>query len=112
MSALDERLGLLGERRVLGSQLAGGNAGVLNRNSPTGNPGSGNQATSANAGVLNNNSLTGNAGPGEWVEARVQVMRAGRSIVFTDCKISCDKRPIAQASAQFQVTGEPMPATP
>jgi uncharacterized protein (TIGR00369 family) len=56
--------------------------------------------------------LMGNAGPGEWVEARVQVLRSGRSIVFTDCHISCDGRAIAQASAQFQVTSEPIPKNP
>ena len=48
-------------------------------------------------------SLMGNAAPGEWVEARVQVLRAGRSVVFTHCQISCAGRMIAQASAQFQV---------
>jgi len=53
-----------------------------------------------------NVSLMGNAGPGEWVEARAQVLRAGRSIVFTDCRISSAGRTIAQASAQFQIVGE------
>jgi uncharacterized protein (TIGR00369 family) len=50
-----------------------------------------------------NVSLMGNAPPGEWVEARVQVLRAGRSVVFTDCHIRCGERIVAQASAQFQV---------
>jgi len=50
-----------------------------------------------------NVSLMGNAAPGEWVAARAQVLRAGRSIVFTDCHISSGGRAIAQASAQFQV---------
>lgn len=53
-----------------------------------------------------NVSLMGNAAPGEWVEARVQVLRAGRSIVFTDCHITCGGRAVAQASAQFQVVGD------
>jgi uncharacterized protein (TIGR00369 family) len=47
--------------------------------------------------------LMGNAAPGEWVEARVEVLRAGRSIVFTNCQICCGDKTIAQASAQFQV---------
>jgi acyl-coenzyme A thioesterase PaaI-like protein len=47
--------------------------------------------------------LMGNAAPGEWVEARVQVLRAGRSIVFTSCQICSGDQTIAQASAQFQV---------
>jgi uncharacterized protein (TIGR00369 family) len=47
--------------------------------------------------------LMGNAAPGEWVEARVQVLRAGRSIVFTSCQICCGGQTIAHASAQFQV---------
>ena len=53
-----------------------------------------------------NVSLMGNAAPGDWVEARVEVLRAGRSIVFTHCVISCEGRPIAQASAQFQVVAQ------
>jgi uncharacterized protein (TIGR00369 family) len=48
--------------------------------------------------------LMGNAAPGEWVEARVDVLRAGRSIVFTNCQIFSGGRTIASASAQFQVT--------
>jgi uncharacterized protein (TIGR00369 family) len=55
-------------------------------------------------------SLMGNAAPGEWVEARVQVLRAGRSIVFTHSTISCEGRMIAQATAQFQVVGDPLPS--
>ena len=56
-----------------------------------------------------NVSLMGNAAPGEWVEARVQVLRAGRSIVFTDCHITCGGRAVAQASAQFQVVVKDAP---
>jgi uncharacterized protein (TIGR00369 family) len=59
-----------------------------------------------------NVSLMGNAAPGEWVEARVEVLRAGRSIVFTNCLISCNGRTIAQASAQFQVVAESAAAGP
>ncbi|HSV45231.1 MAG TPA: PaaI family thioesterase [Ramlibacter sp.] len=50
--------------------------------------------------------LMGNAAPGEWVEARAQVLRSGRSIVFAQCLITCGSRTIAQASAQFQAVGE------
>ncbi|HSV35013.1 MAG TPA: PaaI family thioesterase [Ramlibacter sp.] len=58
-------------------------------------------------------SLMGNAAPGEWVEARVKVLRAGRSVVFTHCEISCEDRVIAQATAQFQVLdGAAMPPLP
>jgi len=57
-------------------------------------------------------SLMGNAGPGDWVEAQVTVLRAGRSVVFTDCRISCGERYIAQASAQFQVVGGDVSASP
>jgi uncharacterized protein (TIGR00369 family) len=53
-----------------------------------------------------NVSLMGNAGPGEWVEAHARVMRAGRSLVFTDCRIASGSGVIAQASAQFQIIGE------
>lgn len=53
-----------------------------------------------------NVSLMGNAAPGEWVEAHAQVLRAGRSIVFTSCRIASGERVIAQASAQFQIMGE------
>ena len=51
--------------------------------------------------------LMGNAKPGEWVEARAEVVRAGRSIVFTSCMITCAGRVVAQATAQFQVVPEP-----
>jgi len=51
-------------------------------------------------------SLMGNAAPGEWVEAEATVLRAGRSIVFTECRISSAGRIIAHATAQFQVVAE------
>jgi uncharacterized protein (TIGR00369 family) len=47
--------------------------------------------------------LMGNAKPGDWVEATAEVVRAGRSIVFTTCLITCAGRVVAQANAQFQV---------
>jgi uncharacterized protein (TIGR00369 family) len=50
--------------------------------------------------------LMGNAAPGDWVEARAQILRSGRSVVFSNCHVSCNGKLIAQASAQFQVTGE------
>jgi|SRR5215208_3774646 len=55
-------------------------------------------------------SLMGNAKPGEWVEAHAEVVRAGRSIVFTNCLITCAGRVVAQATAQFQVVPEPIAA--
>jgi uncharacterized protein (TIGR00369 family) len=50
--------------------------------------------------------LMGNAKPGEWVEAHAKVLRAGRSIVFADCLITCAGRVVAQATAQFQIVPE------
>lgn len=50
--------------------------------------------------------LMGNAAPGEWVEARVEILRSGRSVVFSTCTIHCQGKTIAQAGAQFQVMGE------
>jgi uncharacterized protein (TIGR00369 family) len=50
--------------------------------------------------------LMGNARPGEWVEAHAEVLRAGRSIVFASCLITCAGRVVAQATAQFQVLPE------
>ena len=47
----------------------------------------------------------GNAEPGDWVEARVDVLRSGRRVIFSDCQIWANARCIAQASGQFQVIG-------
>ncbi|WP_233810549.1 PaaI family thioesterase [Paraburkholderia sp. HP33-1] len=47
----------------------------------------------------------GNAEPGDWVEARVDVLRSGRRVIFSDCQIWANARCIAQASGQFQVMG-------
>lgn len=55
--------------------------------------------------------LMGNAKPGEWVEAKADVVRAGRSIVFTSCLITCAGRVVAHATAQFQVVPEQTAAT-
>jgi uncharacterized protein (TIGR00369 family) len=49
--------------------------------------------------------LIGNAGPGEWVEAHVEVLRAGRSVIFVQCKVKSGDRLLAHANAQFQVMG-------
>ncbi|RKE39115.1 uncharacterized protein (TIGR00369 family) [Paraburkholderia sp. BL23I1N1] len=48
----------------------------------------------------------GNAQPGDWVEAHVNVLKAGQRVVFSDCLIWANGRRIAQASAQFQVMGQ------
>jgi uncharacterized protein (TIGR00369 family) len=48
----------------------------------------------------------GNAQPGDWVEAHVDVLRSGKRVVFSDCLIWTNGQRIAQASAQFQVTGQ------
>ncbi|MFM0670707.1 PaaI family thioesterase [Paraburkholderia sediminicola] len=48
----------------------------------------------------------GNAQPGDWVEAHVDVLRAGKRVVFSDCLIWANGLRIAQASAQFQVMGQ------
>ena len=56
--------------------------------------------------------LVGNASPGEWVEARVDVLKSGRRVVFLNCTVWCGERLIAQASAQFQVMGEAPAGSP
>ena len=50
--------------------------------------------------------LIGNAPPGAWVEAQVDVVRAGRRVVFANCYIWSQGQRIAQATAQCQVIGE------
>ncbi len=52
-------------------------------------------------------SLIGNALPGDWIEARVEVVRAGQRVVFSNCFIWANDKCIAQATAQFQVIGRP-----
>ncbi|MEX3928695.1 PaaI family thioesterase [Paraburkholderia sp. BR10936] len=48
----------------------------------------------------------GNAEPGDWVEAHVDVLRSGKRVIFSDCRIWANAKCIAQASGQFQVMGE------
>jgi acyl-coenzyme A thioesterase PaaI-like protein len=47
--------------------------------------------------------LMGNAQPGDWLEARVEIARPGRRVVFANCFIWANGLRIAQAMAQFQV---------
>ena len=47
--------------------------------------------------------FAGNAKPGDWIEAHVDIVKAGRRVVFADCFIWCNERRIAHATAQFQV---------
>ena len=56
--------------------------------------------------------LVGNATPGDWVEAHVEVVKAGRRVIFLNCHVLCGDRRMAQASAQFQVLGEAAPGMP
>jgi len=56
--------------------------------------------------------LIGNAAPGDWVEARVDVLKSGRRVVFMNCDVWCGDRRIAQGSAQFQVLGPAAPGMP
>lgn len=51
-------------------------------------------------------SFIGTAEPGDWVEARTEIVRAGRRIVFANCAVWAKGKRIAQAGAQFQVIGE------
>ncbi|PTB19018.1 thioesterase [Trinickia symbiotica] len=48
----------------------------------------------------------GNAEPGDWIEAHVDVLRSGKRVIFSDCRIWANAKCIAQASGQFQVMGE------
>lgn len=50
--------------------------------------------------------FTGNALPGDWLEARVEVVKSGRRVVFSNCFIWSKGKCIAHATAQFQVVGE------
>ena len=51
-------------------------------------------------------SLIGKARPCEWIEARVDVIRAGRRAVFSNCFIWAGGKRVAQATAQFQVVDQ------
>jgi len=48
----------------------------------------------------------GNAKPGDWIEAHVDVLRSGKRVIFSDCRILANDKCIAHASGQFQVMGE------
>ncbi|PMS36693.1 uncharacterized protein (TIGR00369 family) [Trinickia symbiotica] len=48
----------------------------------------------------------GNAEPGDWIEAHIDVLRSGKRVIFSDCRIWANAKCIAQASGQFQVMGE------
>jgi uncharacterized protein (TIGR00369 family) len=52
----------------------------------------------------------GNAKAGQWVEAQVEVMRAGRRMGFCGCDVLADGVRIVQASGQFLI--QPSVATP
>ncbi|NMF88625.1 PaaI family thioesterase [Aromatoleum petrolei] len=47
--------------------------------------------------------FAGNAKPGDWIEAHVDIVKAGRRVVFSDCFIWCNGKRIAHATAQFQI---------
>ncbi len=48
-------------------------------------------------------SFISNAGPGEWVEARFDVLKAGKRIAFLEGKVFAGERCIAQANGQFAI---------
>jgi acyl-coenzyme A thioesterase PaaI-like protein len=50
--------------------------------------------------------LMGSAAPGEWLEAPVDIVRAGKRVVFLNCFVYCAGRRIARASATFQIVGD------
>lgn len=50
-------------------------------------------------------SMMGKAKPGDWIEARVEVIRAGRRLLFSNCFIWANDQRIAQATGQFLVVG-------
>jgi acyl-coenzyme A thioesterase PaaI-like protein len=54
--------------------------------------------------------MMGPAKQGEWVEARVEVGRAGRSTTFLSCFVWVGEERIARASGVFQVRALPGPA--
>ena len=95
------------------------NAGVLNRNSPTGNTGSGNQLGAANAGILNRNSPTGNTGSGNQLVsgngavlnnnpydvAAAKLICEEAGVVLTDASgNSLDDRPLIGSGADYCVS--------
>jgi len=54
--------------------------------------------------------MMGPAKQGDWVEARVEVGRAGRSTTFVSCFVWVGEERIARASGVFQVRALPGPA--
>ena len=47
----------------------------------------------------------GSAEIGQWIEAHIDVVRAGRRVVFLNCFVWCEGQRIARASATFQIVG-------
>ena len=45
--------------------------------------------------------FAGYAQPGDWIEARVDVMQAGKRIAFINCFVYRGEKRIARASATF-----------
>jgi uncharacterized protein (TIGR00369 family) len=59
--------------------------------------------------------LYAGAGPGDWIEAEVEVMRAGKRIIFLNCLIRRDGpegEPLVRGSATFQIVNRPLPKAP
>lgn len=52
----------------------------------------------------------GNAQRGQWVEAQVEVLRAGRRMGFCTCNVLADGVRIVQASGQFMLQARGTPA--
>lgn len=51
--------------------------------------------------------MMGAAQPGDWIEAHVEVMRQGRSVIFLNLFILRGEQKLARASATFQVVPRP-----
>jgi len=49
--------------------------------------------------------MMGKAAIGDWLEARVEVLRSGRRVVFSNLYLWANGERIGQATAQFQVLG-------
>jgi uncharacterized protein (TIGR00369 family) len=68
------------------------------------------QVRPASARVLTSHlsvGFAGNAKPGDWIEAHVDIVKAGRRVVFSNCFIWSNGQRIAHATAQFQVVSAP-----
>jgi uncharacterized protein (TIGR00369 family) len=48
---------------------------------------------------------------GAWIEGQMQVLRAGRSVVFAQGLLSIGAAPIARISGVFKPTGDPRPGS-